>query len=142
MNAYEKLIANYESEDIRISEMEFKAKSNGYCQGKDVVIRNSLDTSTKRCVLAEELGHYHMTTGEIYEQSTITHIKEEKKGRQWAYEKLIPFLCLLDIVKTGYEYLYEVAEHFEVTEEFMLEAIEYYMTKYGEKFYETCRQSS
>ena len=141
MNAYEKLIADYEAEDIRIFEMEFKAQSNGYCKGKDIIIRNSLDTTTKHCVLAEELGHYYTTTGEIYRQDTVTYIKEELKGRRWAYERAVPFQRLLDIVKTGYECVYEIAEFFNVTEQFLIDAILYYQSKFGENFYEIHRQS-
>ena len=95
----------------------------------------------KRCVLAEELGHCRMKAGEIFEQSSVAQVKEELKSCRWAHEKLVHFQRLLQVVRTGLECVYDIAELFEVPGQFMIDAILHYQNKYGGNFYKTCRLS-
>lgn len=85
----------------------------------------------KACILAEELGHYHTTTGNILDLSDVRNRKQEKRARNWAYEKLIPLQSLVKASKEGIRSRYALAEYLEVTEEFLSEAINRYQEKYG-----------
>ncbi|MEL7656205.1 MAG: ImmA/IrrE family metallo-endopeptidase [Bacillota bacterium] len=93
---------------------------------KAVKVRNK-----KTCVLAEELGHYHTTYGNILDQSDIRNRKQENRARNWAYEKLIPLQSLVEASKEGLKNRYELAEYLDVTEEFLGEALAQYRAKYG-----------
>ena len=111
LNNFEKLIADNEGTGIRIFEKKLKSSSWGLTNVNVICIDEDLDTTTKHCVLAEKLEHYYTTTGEIYRQDTInTYQRRSLKGRIWAYERPVPFSELMDIVKTGYECVYEIAD--------------------------------
>lgn len=43
----------------------------------------------KGCVLAEELGHFHTTAGDIMDQTDFLNRKQERLARIWAYDKMI-----------------------------------------------------
>lgn len=104
---------------------------DGRIKGKRIAIRKDMTETRKKCVLAEELGHYHTTTGNILNQSTVENRKQERKAREWSYNKLIGLSGILSCYRAGCHTLYEMAEHLDVTEDFLKEAIEYYKTKYG-----------
>lgn len=102
-----------------------------YCDGT-VALSKRLKTNTeKACILSEELGHYYTTTGNILNQSLTENRKLEQRARIWAYNKLIGLSGIIDSYKAGCDCLNSMAEYFEVTEEFLIEALEYYRTKYG-----------
>ena len=90
MNTYEKLVEQCENEGIKIIEKTFKSNAKGLIKGNKIGISKNIDTvSEKRCVLAEEMGHYYTTTGNILDQSTLENRKQEHKARKWGYNKLI-----------------------------------------------------
>jgi len=88
-------------------------------------------SAVKTCVLAEEMGHYHTSSGNILDQTKVGNLKQEKRARNWAYEKLIPLLSLVEASKEGVRNQYELAEFLEITEEFLEHAIDHYKEKYG-----------
>jgi len=79
----------------------------------------------RRCVMAEELGHHFTSAGEqiakryysTFERLTIDKI--EYKALRWAANYLVPEDDLLDAIKEGLCEGWELAEHFDVTDEFM-----------------------
>lgn len=85
----------------------------------------------KRCVLAEELGHYYTTFGDITDQTDIRNRKHEKRARNWAYEKLIPMDKLVEASRRGIRNRYELADHLEITEQFLEEALLHFKEKFG-----------
>ena len=102
-----------------------------YCNGT-VAISNDIDTLTeKTTVLAEELGHYHTTTGNILDQTDVSNRKQERHARIWAYDKLIGLSGIIRGFESGCQSRYELAECLGVTEEFLQEAIDCYTAKYG-----------
>jgi len=90
--------------------------------GLDVSLRSQ--NSVLRCVLAEELGHYFTSVGvcitrEFYQYSKrIAISRAEYRALRWAANHLIPEDDLLDILKQGLYKPWELAEHFNVTEQF------------------------
>ena len=82
------------------------------------------DTPLLRCILAEELGHHFTTVGyfiprQFYNYSDRLSIsKIEFKAMRWAVNHLIPEDDLLDVISSGLYEPWELAEHFNVTEEF------------------------
>lgn len=102
-----------------------------YCDGT-VAINKSIDTtSEKSCILAEELGHYHTTYGNIIIQSSVSDRKQELRARAWAYDRMVGITGIIDAYNQGCRSVYETAEYLNVTEEFLSDALQYYRRKYG-----------
>lgn len=84
----------------------------------------------EKCVLAEELGHYYCDATYSLYSDTTTISKKEFRAKKWSYNILIPFEELKTAVLSGLENIYELAEYFEVTVEYMQNAINFYKNKY------------
>lgn len=102
-----------------------------YSNGTIWINNGILTNAEKSCVLAEELGHYHTSTGDILDQKQLHNRKQEKKARNWAYEKLVPLISIVEAQKNGIRNRHELAEHLTVIEEFLDSALRYYQEKYG-----------
>lgn len=85
----------------------------------------------KCCILAEELGHHFTTVGDILNQNIDGNRKQEYRARLWAYDKQIGFLGIINAYEANCQSLYEMADYLDVTEEFLLEALQCYKSKYG-----------
>ena len=129
---YEILINEADSQNIKVYEKPLLPRIKGL-YGDSTIWLNQRLTSNKEktCVLAEELGHYHTSSGNILEQKKVVSIKQEKRARNWAYEKLIPLQSFVKASKGGARNRYELAEFLNVTEDFLDQAIEHYKEKYG-----------
>lgn len=79
--------------------------------------------------LAHELGHCE--TGSFYNRYSPCDIrgKHEQTANRWAVKKLVPKTELVRLLKKGFA-RWELAEHFEVTEDFINLAIRMYF-EYG-----------
>ena len=128
---YEALLAEAENEGLTAKEKPLKY-NNGRIKGKRIAIRKNMLTAEKTCVLAEELGHYYTTAGNILDQSKIENRKQEFRARTWAYDKLIGLIGIVNAYKHGCQNLYEMAEYLDVTEEFLRKALQRYKDRYGE----------
>jgi len=132
LTAYEELLATADSENIIVREKPLR-ESNGRIKGNRIAIRRDIETTAeKACVLAEELGHYYTSTGDILDQSDIQNRKQELHARLWGYNDRIGLSGLLDAYLAGCQNRYEIAEYLEVTEEYLKEALDAYRRKYGE----------
>ncbi len=91
-----------------------------------VGIRPDLERRMEHVCLGHEMGH--CVTGAFYRITTSAAVrgKSEYKADKWAIYHLIPPGALADAVKQGLTHPYELAEYFEVTEEFMLKALDFY----------------
>ena len=127
---YDNLLDECVNLGINIKELTLRG-SDGRCKGNRIAINKKLSTKEKKCVLAEEMGHYHKTVGDILDQSNINNIKQEIIARRWSYEKLISILDIINAYRSGVKNRYELADYLDVTEEFLIETIEYYKCKYG-----------
>lgn len=102
-----------------------------YCD-KTIALNIKLSTqSEKSCILAEELGHYHTTVGDIVQQSSDADHKQEHRARVWAYNRLIGLQGIINSYKRGCSSLHDTADYLGVTEEFLSKALRYYTSKYG-----------
>ena len=124
MDCYETLMAEYDYLDI--SEQKMKKHEGLY--GDDTIWINEdiPTTARKTAILAEELGHYFQTVGDITDQTKIDNQKQEYKARKWAGYKLIPAEDIIDAVNHGYREVYEIADYLGVDEEFLRECLERY----------------
>ena len=106
---------------------------NGLIRGRRIAIRKNLTTQTeKSCVLAEELGHYFTSHGNILDMDEVKNRKQELRARLYGYDMQIGLLGIIECYKHHCRSLYEMAEYLQVTEEYLNEALECYSRKYGE----------
>lgn len=129
---YEALLDEAHQEGLIVKEKPLKY-NNGRIKGKRIAIRKDIETSAeKACVLAEELGHYHTTVGDITDLSDSQNRKQERQARLWGYNKLIGLTGIIQAFRAGCHSRHETAEYLGVTEEFLQECIDCYTEKYGE----------
>ena len=128
---YNTLLEEANAEGLTIKERPFKTY-DGRIKGKNIYLRKDMNTTEKACVLAEELGHYYTTVGNILDMSVVSNRKQERQARLWAYNKQIGLTGLIRAYEAGCTNRYETAEYLEVTEEFLEECIQCYREKYGE----------
>lgn len=128
---YEELLQNAAEHSLTVKEKPLKAY-DGRIKGNRIAIRKDIKTEKeKACVLAEELGHYHTTSGDILAQETQSDQKQEHKARLWAYNRLVGLRGIIDGFNSGCKSRYELAEHLGVSEQFLQEAVDCYKGKYG-----------
>ena len=86
---YEEL--QIQNADLNMKEMDLSEVSGlkGLYYNGNIAIEKKLTQNQKACVLAEELGHHYTTVGNILDQSDPGAMKQERKARLWAYNKLI-----------------------------------------------------
>lgn len=89
-------------------------------------IASAADEKTK---LAHELGH--CMTGAFYNVYSPfdSRQRDENHADKWAIKKLISEDELEEAVASGYTEIWELADYFSVTEDFMRKAVSWY--KYG-----------
>lgn len=85
----------------------------------------------EKCTLAEELGHYYMDATYSLSSGYETRSRQEYRAKKWSYTTLVPFKKLKEAIKKGLTEIYQLAEYFDVTVEFMANCIEFYKSKYG-----------
>ncbi|PXA20848.1 ImmA/IrrE family metallo-endopeptidase, partial [Staphylococcus pseudintermedius] len=105
-------------------------QSGLYINGQ-IFIKDDISTHQKHAVLAEEIAHYKYTYGNILDQSNMLNRKFELKARRLANESVITLQGLINAFNYGVQNIYDLATYFEVTKDFVLDAIQHYKQKYG-----------
>lgn len=130
---YDNLLDEADKENIYVIEnAKFQSKASGLINNDVIGINKNVRSSAQRsCILAEELGHYHTSSGNILDQSSVANRKQELHARAWAYNRLIGLYGIINAHRAGCINGYEIAEHLNITEGFLNEALQYYRNKYG-----------
>lgn len=127
---YDELLIEADSNNLITKEKPLIA-NKGRIKGNRIAINKDMSTTEKGCVLAEELGHYYTTIGNILDQNFVSNRKQEQLARLWSYNKLIGLRGIINSHNAGCSNKYEMAEFLNVTVEFLEEAIKKYTDKYG-----------
>ncbi len=123
---YETLLNEAYEEGLIVKEKPLQY-NDGRIKGNRIAIRETIETTTaKACILAEELGHYHTTVGDILDQHNYNNRKQEYVARKWAYERLVPEENIKKAIADGHTDIWDLAEHLNVDEAFLKEALQYY----------------
>lgn len=129
---YDDLLFETEKHGVQVIEMKFKGKCKGLYGDNVIALSKDIETlKEKRCILAEELGHHHTSSGNILDNSNLSNLKQEKRARNWGYEKLVGIIDIINAYNAGTRNRYEMAEYLEVTEDFLESSIQHYKEKYG-----------
>ena len=127
---YEELLIESDTEGLTTKEKCLKA-NKGLIKGNRIAIKKDMTITEKACVLAEELGHHHTSTGNIINLSTVTNRKQELQARAWAFNKQIGLLGIIRAYEARCKDKADMIEFLGVTEFFLEDALQYYRTKYG-----------
>lgn len=127
---YEELIEEAEQYGIITKEKPLRAY-DGRIKGNRIYIRQNMTTVQKACVLAEELGHYHTTQGDIIDQTVSGNRKQESRARLYAYRKMVTVDKLISAKRAGCRNRFEIADHIGTTEEMLQAAVNRYKEIYG-----------
>ena len=104
-----------------------RSMSVNTAEGDYILMDYSLIAATQERVhLAHELGH--CLTGSFYNPYALLDIrrKHEYRANKWAVRHLVPEAALIDAISHGIDTRWELAEMFEVTEDFIVMAVEMY----------------
>ncbi|HAA4891990.1 TPA_asm: hypothetical protein GEV19_03015 [Listeria monocytogenes] len=115
-------------------DMKLPRKIPAIIEGRNVHINKNQSIKKLKTVLIEEVMHWKYTVGDITDQEIMENIKQEKFARRKSYEYLVPFDTLLHCYDKGLKNYYEVADHLDIEEEILIEAIDNYREKYGLMF--------
>ena len=122
MTKYEALLSEYEE---RLCVEERPMVNEGlYCDNV-VWISNRLPESRRVCILAEEIGHYETTVGDILDQRDMNNARQELRARKWAYNKLLSVDMIIAAASKGHTEPYDMAEYLGIDEEFLREYLAY-----------------
>lgn len=129
---YECLLKEARQRKIDVHEMPLLPATKGLYAERTVWINRSIPTNVeKACILAEELGHYYTTSGNILDQTDVRNRKQERRARQWAYERLVPLEAIVNAFHARVKGRHEIADFLGVTEQFLQSAIDRYKDRYG-----------
>lgn len=95
-------------------------------QGCHVVLSSAIHGTAEKECLAHELGHCEY--GGFYNRYSPYDIraKAERRADKWAFSKLVPYGQIMAAVGHGITEVWELAEYFDVSVEFMGRALAYY----------------
>lgn len=130
MGKYEELIIQNNHLHICDS-FELPGMFKGFYDNGVILIDKNLSNAKKLEILSEELAHHEITYGNILNVNDIQNKKYELKARRLSSERIITLKGIIDAFKHGVQNLYELADFFEVTEQFILETLEHYKQKHG-----------
>lgn len=133
MNKYEELNQEAYDQGVLVKEVCLRSNSDGLYKNKKIAInKNTLSTiPEKTCVLAEELGHYYTSHGNILDLSDIKNARQEYQARLYAYNELVGLYGLINAWKASCRTKHEICEYLNITEKFFDDALECYKSKYG-----------
>lgn len=128
---YEQLLTAADQEGLLVKEQPL-TEHDGLIRGSRIAIRKDIETQAeKSCVLAEEIGHYRTSSGNILDQNKVESRKQEYRARLYGYNLKIGLAGLIRAYEARCRDRYEMAEYLDVTEEYLEEAIDCYKAKYG-----------
>ena len=128
---YEDLLKEADEEGLIVREKDLPGY-DGRIYRNRIAINKNLPTQTdKACDLAEELGHYYTSTGDILDQSDPAHRKQERHARLWGYNRAVGLSGIIHGYRKHCRNQHELAECLHVSEEYLQEAIACYRDKYG-----------
>ena len=138
MNSLEKIYDILKKEKVVFIEhdLDFTDALVVETNGKYAIVKDStkFNTSADELVaIAHEAGH--IFTGSLHTISSTDLIgKHEKAANRWAIKRLLPYSNMKQALENGYCTKYELAEYFDVTEDFVQMAYDYYVNECGLSF--------
>ena len=127
---YEDLLEMSDKESLIVREKDIPGYGGRIYRNR-IAINRDLTQKQKACVLAEEIGHYKTSTGNILDQSDTENRKQEYRARLYGYNLKVGLMGIVQAYEAGCSNLHETAELLDVTEEYLIEVLDAYRRKYG-----------
>lgn len=128
--AYEELMSEYPH--LIIKEVEDMPKGLAGLNIDNLILIDKYRCAyEKQGILAEELGHYETTYGDISDLSKLRNWKLELVARRWGYEKVVSLERLVACYELGYRTSEEICLHLEVTGKYLQDSIDHYHSLHG-----------
>ncbi|WP_310573003.1 ImmA/IrrE family metallo-endopeptidase [Latilactobacillus sakei] len=109
---------------------DMPAGVDGLCIGKTIIINANRTRTEQAQTLVEEISHQEISVGDILNPNDIESAKQETIARRRSFNRLVP----LDKLVTAYWQStneFELADHLDVTVEYLFDVLAYYREKYG-----------
>ncbi|MGR3742148.1 ImmA/IrrE family metallo-endopeptidase [Companilactobacillus sp. DQM5] len=106
----------------------------GYNNDNEIFIDSRVSKKTQNELLAEEVAHYATTVGNIVNKNDSISRKQELQARRTAVTYLVTLDDLIECYEDGDTKLFELADHLNINEDKILNAIDYYRNKLGLNF--------
>lgn len=114
-----------------IYENKMPMGQGGLIYGNKILLNPKLSRCKQREILAEEIGHYKTTVGDIIDQASPFNLKQEIQARDFGCKLLISLDGLIACYKSGIDTPCEVANFFDVTVPYLWRTIDMYRRKIG-----------
>ena len=130
MNRLEEMMNDY-------SELKFNFKKDmhnkhgAFIIDTDIYINKNNSYENIIGHIAEELGHYETSVGDLSILDTIEKTQQEKRARQYGYRYLVSLDELITCYKLGLTEYWEIAEFLEITPKYLWSSINYYKDAHG-----------
>ena len=127
------LYALAEQQNIEVIPFPLPFNGSMSVQQEDGTCCIGIDSSVQANAIQERthMGHElgHCITGSFYSIHTAMDCRQRHENRadKWAIQALIPVDVLDDAIAHGYTEIWDLAEYFGVTEDFMRKAVCYYV---------------
>lgn len=128
--SYERLMREYSYIKV-VEDSKMPIRLGGLCKNNVIYINQLLNMYNKHSVLAEEIGHYETTYGDITDQSIVRNRQLENVARRWAYRKIVSLDKIIECYLEGHTTLYDMCNHLEITPTFLKKSIDYYIMRFG-----------
>ncbi|MDT2011222.1 hypothetical protein [Carnobacterium divergens] len=134
MNRLEKIIDDNPHLNFNLKNDMYE-KHGAFIYGNNVYVNSKRGYKQNIADIAEELGHYETSIGDLSVLDTIEKCQQEVRARQWGYRYLVPLDDLIVCYKLGLREYWEVAEFLEIPPAYLWETINYYRDTKGLVFY-------
>ncbi|KRL76643.1 hypothetical protein [Ligilactobacillus equi] len=129
MNSIEQLMSEYPQLNYIYTRMPEGLP--GLIIDKTVYLKKDLTYQKEHETLAEEIGHYKTSVGDLTSLDNAVNRKQEKIARDWGRMKIITLDGLISCYKLCMRTAQEVADYFDVSVKYLFEALEMYKRKFG-----------
>ncbi|HDG8419137.1 TPA: toxin [Staphylococcus aureus] len=130
MGLYEETLIQHDYIEIREADV-LPDNLDGVWLGDLILIKRGLSDREKAGILFEELAHNKLTYGDIADYSNFNNRKFENYARRHGFISAVPLREIVEAHNYGVRNLYELSEYLQLSEEYILEAIEQYKKIYG-----------
>ncbi|UXT29417.1 toxin [Staphylococcus aureus] len=130
MGLYEETLIQHDYIEIREADV-LPDNLDGVWLGDLILIKRGLSDREKAGILFEELAHNKLTYGDIADYSIFNNRKFENYARRHGFISAVPLREIVEAYNYGVRNLYELSEYLQLSEEYILEAINYYKKIYG-----------
>lgn len=129
---YEELLTDATNRGIVVKEYPLRSGSGRINKNRIAIDKNIITSREKKCILAEEIAHYDINTGNILNQEVESNCKQEYKARLLAYDRLVGIRGIIEAYEAGCRSIQSMSDYLDVTCDFLHDALKAYESKYGE----------